>query len=133
MLDDADPTMAALWRWHAAEENEHKTVPYDVYLAAGGGYLERVTVMIGATVIFWAKVLEHQVRMMRVDGTLWSPREWWSLFRFLFVRPGGMRRVIGKYFLYYRPGFHPRQLDSQKVIDAWKHELETSPVYRRAS
>src|SRR4029077_2358080 len=31
LLDGAHPAMAALWRWHAAEENEHKAVAFDVY------------------------------------------------------------------------------------------------------
>lgn len=131
MLEGAHPTMAALWKWHAAEENEHKTVPYDVYLASGGHYTERVAVMAVATVRFWAKVLEHQVRLMRADGTASSPREWWALVHFLFVDPGGMAGVVGKYFAYYRPSFHPSDLDSHEVIEAWKHELETSPLYRQ--
>jgi predicted metal-dependent hydrolase len=76
MLAGAHPAMAALWRWHAAEENEHKSVAFDVFVAAGGTYAERVAAMVGATLIFWAKVLEHQARMMRADGTLGSLREW---------------------------------------------------------
>jgi predicted metal-dependent hydrolase len=64
MLEGAHPTMAALWRWHAAEENEHKAVAFDVYKAAGGSYFVRCLIMAIATVIFWGKVLEHQVRLM---------------------------------------------------------------------
>ena len=30
VLEGAHPAMAASWRWHAAEENEHKSVAYDV-------------------------------------------------------------------------------------------------------
>src|SRR5262249_57523594 len=31
ILADADPRFAAVWRWHAIEETEHKAVAYDVY------------------------------------------------------------------------------------------------------
>jgi len=120
VLEGADETMAALWRWHAAEENEHKAVAYDVFNAVGGTYGERVSIMLSATVVFWAKVLEQQVRMMRVDGTVWSVNEWVGLVWFLFVKPGGMRGVVRQYFDYFRPSFHPNDIDSRPVVEAWK-------------
>jgi predicted metal-dependent hydrolase len=133
VLDGADPTMAALWRWHAAEENEHKSVAYDVYLAAGGTYAERVFIMVAASIIFWAKVFEHQVRMMRVDGTVWSLREWRDLVSFLAVRPGALRIVTRHYFAYFRPGFHPSQIDSEALLAAWRAEVAASDLYARAA
>jgi hypothetical protein len=126
MLEGADPTMAALWRWHAAEENEHKAVAFDVFLAAGGTYAERVITMVVASVVFWAKVLEHQARMMKSDGTLWSLSEWTALAQFLFVQPGGLRAIVPRYFAYYRPGFHPNDVDSSGVLEAWKRAHESA-------
>jgi hypothetical protein len=131
LLDGAHPVMAALWRWHAAEENEHKAVAYDVYRQTGGGYIERAVAMIFATVIFWAKVFEHQVRLMWADGVLFSPREWYGLFRFLFIDPGGITSLFWPYLEYYRPGFHPWQFDNRGLLDAWKAELEASPFYEQ--
>jgi predicted metal-dependent hydrolase len=133
MLEGAHPAMAALWRWHAAEENEHKAVAYDVFVAAGGTYGERVLAMIGASVIFWAKVLEHQARMMSRDGTAFSPREWGALVWFLGVSPGGLRGVVRHYFAYYRPGFHPNDIDSSRELASWKAELASSSLYSRAA
>jgi predicted metal-dependent hydrolase len=133
MLDGAHPTMAALWRWHAAEENEHKSVAYDVFLAAGGTYPERVGVMVVASLIFWAKVLEQQVRMMKSDGTWLSADEWRALARFLFVEPGGMRPMLTHYFAYYRPGFHPRDIDCDDLLEAWKRELAEASPYESAA
>lgn len=132
LLEGADPTMAALWRWHAAEENEHKAVAYDVFVEAGGTYVERIAAMIGATLIFWAKVSEHQVRLMWVDRTLFSPREHLALLRFLFVEPGGMAGLLRPYLAYFRPGFHPWDLDNRELLEGWKSELEASAVYARA-
>ncbi len=124
ILEGADPTMAALWRWHAMEENEHKAVAFDVFVAAGGTYAERVITMAVASVIFWAKVLEHQARMMKVDGTLWSAREWFALAKFLFVEPGGLSGLLPRYLAYYRFGFHPNDRDSRAIIEAWEREYE---------
>jgi hypothetical protein len=133
VLAGAHPVMAGLWRWHAAEETEHKAVAFDVYRAAGGHYLERAAVMVGATVIFWAKVLEHQVRLMHADGILTSAREWRDLLRFVFVDPGWAAQLAPGYLHYFRPGFHPWQLDNRELLEQWKVELASSPVYRRVA
>lgn len=124
VLEGAHPEMARLWRWHAAEENEHRAVAFDVFRAAGGTYGERVGTMILATVIFWAKVVEHQARMMNADGTLFSLREWVDLVRFLFVDPGAMRGLFLPYFEYFRPSFHPLDIDCSELIADWRRENE---------
>jgi uncharacterized protein len=133
LLDGADPVMARLWRWHAAEENEHKAVAFDVLKAAGGSYVGRVGTMIGATVIFWAKVLEHQVRMMHHDEILFSSKEWRDLARFVLVEPGGIQKLLPKYFSYFRPGFHPWDHDNRELLEAWKLELQNAPEYGRVA
>lgn len=133
LLDGAHPAMAALWRWHAAEENEHRALAYDVYAASGGGYARRVLAMVGATVIFWTKVLEHQVRMMRTDGIAGSLEEWRALGRFFFVDPGGMGPLVRLYFEYYRPDFHPLDIDCTELLEAWRRDFASSPVYARSS
>jgi uncharacterized protein len=122
LLEGADPVMAELWRWHSAEENEHKAVAFDLYQAAGGTYPERCWVMFVATVIFWAKVIEHQARLMHEDGILFSAEEWGSLLEFLFVRPGRMLELLPHYLDYYRPGFHPWDFDNRALLDQWKAE-----------
>ncbi len=132
VLAGAHPAMAALRRWHSAEENEHKSVAYDVYLASGGNYAERVVVMAVASVLFWAKVLEHQARMMQVDGTLFSPAAWRDLVRFLAVDPGVLRGVATHYFAYYRPGFHPNDIDCSDLLEAWRRGLEAGELSAQA-
>lgn len=131
LLDGAHPTMAALWRWHAAEENEHKGVAFDVYRLAGGGYLERSAVMLAATVIFWTLVIDHQIRFMKTDGILFSLREWRELGWFLFVRPGALTRMWRMYLDYFRPGFHPWQLDNRALLERWRLEYASSSSYHQ--
>lgn len=128
ILHSAHPTMASLWRWHAAEENEHKAVAFDVYQVAHGPYPERAITMVLATVIFWAKVLEQQARLMDADGIAWSAREWTSLAKWIFVQPGWIWRLVGPYFAYYRPGFHPWDLDNHELLDAWKRDFAAWPL-----
>jgi predicted metal-dependent hydrolase len=133
LLEGAHPAMVALWNWHAAEENEHKNVAFDVYRAAGGDYTTRVLSMIGATFIFWTKVIEQQARMMKSDGILLSGSEWYGLFKFLFINPGGMAPLFRLYFEYFRPSFHPSDIDCTPLLEQWRREFAEQPVYARSA
>jgi uncharacterized protein len=42
LLEGADERLVRLWKWHLAEEFEHRTVCYDVLRAVGGGYVTRI-------------------------------------------------------------------------------------------
>jgi uncharacterized protein len=125
LLEGADPVMASLWRWHAAEENEHKAVAYDVYVAAGGWYGERIVTFVLASTIFWAKILEQQIRMMRVDGILFSGREWAALVRYTL---SWVPRIAPLYLAYFRPGFHPNDIDASELLESWKRQYGADPL-----
>lgn len=125
LLEGAHPVMAELWRWHAAEENEHKAVAFDLHRELGGSHGERVGLMVVASLIFWAKIVEHQIRMMAAEDILWSATEWRDLLRFLLVEPGGMGAIASLYLDYYRPGFHPWDLDNRDLLEKWKREMTT--------
>jgi predicted metal-dependent hydrolase len=129
-FEKAHPVMAALWRWHAAEENEHASVAFDVFRAIGGSYRVRVGAMVAVTLVFWGKVAEQQVHMMRADGTLGSLKEWSALARFLLGRSGWLVRLAKPYLAYYRPDFHPSQLDASPLLARWREEFEAFAVYR---
>ena len=53
ILEGANPVMAGLWRWHAAEEQEHKAVSFDVYERVGGNYPERTVTFVIASTLLW--------------------------------------------------------------------------------
>jgi predicted metal-dependent hydrolase len=122
LLEGAHPALAALWRWHAAEENEHKSVAFDVFKAAGGGHTRRSIYMALATLVFLGKVAEYQVRLMQTDGIAGSAREWKQLYDFLFTR-GRLHTLIPHYFAYYKPSFEPWQLDNRELVEQWKASL----------
>jgi predicted metal-dependent hydrolase len=42
LLESTDPSVLGLWKWHLAEEYEHRTVAYDVYQALYGDYFCRI-------------------------------------------------------------------------------------------
>ena len=125
---DADPRMRAFWRWHAAEETEHKGVPFDVYEAVGGFYLERVLVMLVTTITFQAYAFVHLLRFMWIDGRLFSWRAWRDLGAMLrYTNASGA--FLHDYVAYYRPGFHPWQLDNRDLLTDFERELSSSEYY----
>jgi hypothetical protein len=130
-LAGAAPVMAALWRWHAVEETEHKSVAFDVYQATGGGYRVRVTALALATLGFWLNAIGHQRRLMAADGCLDDWREHASLAWFLFGRPGGLRKIARPWLAYFRPGFHPDDHDSRELVEAWLRAAGAAPYDRR--
>jgi hypothetical protein len=133
LLEGAHPSMVALWNWHAAEENEHKNVAFDVFKAAGGSYPMRALTMIGATFIFWTKVIEQQARMMKTDGIHLSVAEWMGLVRFLFIKPGGLAPLFPLWLEYFRPNFHPSQIESDGLVEEWRREFARDAVYAQSA
>lgn len=131
LLDDADARMRAFWYWHGAEESEHKAVPFDVYTAAGGHYLERVAVMLVTTFVFQSYALLHVLIFLASDRLLFSRRAWRELRELL-----GRTTVSGTfrkdYRAYYRRDFHPSQLDEPWLIEAAQRELVSAQKFATA-
>ncbi len=124
ILERADPEMARLWRWHALEETEHKAVAFDVYReVAGSGalaWLRRcwamLTASIGMTLMTWLFMLSVTIR----DGSIFKLSGWGALFWSLWVTPGGMRRQFPRYWQFFKPGFHPWQINNYHQVERWQ-------------
>ena len=119
-LKGAHPSFVTLWRWHAAEETEHKAVAYDVYRAIGGGYFRRVFEMALATFFFNKDLYVHQWHMIKRDGRLGDVGMWWRGLKYLWISPGVMRAMIPFYLRYYSPWFHPWRHNNKDLVEAWK-------------
>ncbi|MCL2419015.1 MAG: metal-dependent hydrolase [Conexibacteraceae bacterium] len=128
-----EPRVLDLFRWHLAEEVEHRHVAFDLFTHLDGGYLRRVRtwlVVFPALAVLWArgtaylmsvdpelserqrKVRLGAVRRLYRDGLLFSP---WSLAK-MFAE-------------YFRPSYHPRNYGSTSQAVAY---LATSPAARAA-
>ncbi|MFZ5443410.1 MAG: metal-dependent hydrolase [Myxococcota bacterium] len=126
VLAGADPTMAKLWRWHSAEENEHRSVAFDVFVAVGGTRLERSRSMLITSAFFWSLVSLHLVLFLAKRGALFSPREHWRLFRFLWLEPAAIGSLVKPWLSYFSKGFHPAQRGGEELIEAWKREYSAA-------
>ncbi len=59
--------------------------------------------------------------MLKHDGKLWSIREWWSGFIFLFIKPGVLRRTIIPWLRFFKKDFHPWDKDNRHLITEWEN------------
>jgi predicted metal-dependent hydrolase len=120
-LDRADPESAALWRWHAIEEIEHKAVAYDTWLFATRGLSRwrrwkiKAKVMLFVTRNFVVDRTYGTLELLRQDG-ITGPRAWARMFWFAWVRPGMMRKILGAWAAMFMPGFHPWNQDDRALI-----------------
>src|SRR5438067_1740397 len=89
-------------------------------------YRDRVRVMLLTTVTFWAHVFVYHFALIRSEGALTDVRGWWRLFRFLWIKPGGMWRMWRMWLEYFRPDFHPWQHDNHDYVDSWKATYEAN-------
>jgi uncharacterized protein len=112
-----------LWVWHALEEAEHKAVAFDVYRAAGGGYVRRASIMLVTTAIFFAAQAITHARLMSDRKILWKPWTWLRGATRLWLWPGYFTRLVPAYLAYFRPGFHPDDRDTTAVLASWRDQL----------
>jgi predicted metal-dependent hydrolase len=122
-LAKADPEAAALWRWHAVEEIEHKGVAYDTWLHATRDWPRfkrwsvKSRVMLLVTRNFLVDRTRGVLHLLRQDG-LTGPRIWARMAWFALVSPGMIRRILGAWATYFLPGFHPWNHDDRALIAA---------------
>jgi predicted metal-dependent hydrolase len=120
-LAGADRESGNLWRWHSIEEIEHKGVAYDTWLHATRGWPRfkrwsvKARVMLYVTRNFVVDRAHGSLELLRQDG-IEGPKAWARLFWFGFVRPGMMRKILGAWFAFFLPGFHPWNHDDRALI-----------------
>ncbi|HVP85692.1 MAG TPA: metal-dependent hydrolase [Rhizomicrobium sp.] len=130
---DATPEAQRMWKWHAIEEIEHKSVAYDTFLAATKNlpgwqrYFIRVRTMIVSTFMFFEFLFRGIAYLFQQDG-INTPSSWLKMFRFMLFKPGMIGRVIPAYFQYYRPGFHPWYEDDRGLIAETEQALGLQAV-----
>ncbi len=127
-LAGADAESAALWRWHAIEEIEHKGVAHDTWKLATrdwprfGRWLVKSRVMLRVTRNFLVDRTRGILDLLEQDG-LRGPRVWARLLWIAFGNPGVARVIAGAWAAYFLPGFHPWRRDDRALIRAAEHGL----------
>lgn len=124
----AEPETAAMWRWHAVEELEHKGVAYDTWLHAtrdwtrGKRWKVKSVMMMLVTVNFLRNRWEDTLELLAQDGlTGWKTKA--KLAWYLVGTPGVLRRIFPAWISYFLPGFHPWKHDDRALIGKYDSEF----------
>ena len=132
-LAGADAEAAALWRWHAAEEIEHKGVAYDTWLHATRAWPRtkrwkvKAKVMLFVTRNFIVDRTAGALELMRQDGIV-GLRAWSSFLWYVWVWPGMFRKIAGAWFRFFLPGFHPWNEDDRALLRRYEVSAAASPA-----
>jgi predicted metal-dependent hydrolase len=132
-LAEAEAASAALWRWHAIEEIEHKGVAFDTWMHATRDWPRfkrwrvKSKVMLFVTRNFIVDRTAGVIDLLRQDG-LTGPRIWLRMAWFALVRPGMIRSIAGAWLAYFMPGFHPWRHDDRALIALGDSEYEDARV-----
>jgi predicted metal-dependent hydrolase len=122
IIDKAEPSMRDLWRWHAAEEMEHKAVAFDVYRAAGGTEKLRKAVMRRVVVLLCIELARVLCSILRKDGRLFSLSMWRNGLAALFGKQGAFSGGLLPFKEFFVEGFHPWQQDTRELLVQWANE-----------
>ena len=128
-LASADAESAALWRWHAIEEIEHKGVAYDTWLHATRDWSRskrwkvKAKVMLFVTRNFVVDRSLGTLALLRQDG-ITGPVAWARMLWFAWIWPGMLRRLLGAWVGLFLPGFHPWKHDDRHLIEKAEQSLK---------
>ena len=130
-LEGADGDLGDLWRWHSAEEIEHKGVAYDTWMHATRDWSRwkrwkvKSLMMLLVTTRFIKHRSEDTMELLSQDGlTGWKWRL--ALAKYLLVSPGFLRRILPGWVAYFLPGFHPWNEDDRELIQLYEGDFEAA-------
>jgi predicted metal-dependent hydrolase len=110
--------MKDLFMWHAAEEIEHKAIPFDVLKKVDDSYALRVGGMAIATWGLWFYLALGTAMLTAQDKDVKAKDIPKDLLTFLgrFQQSFG-GTLASQYFQYFRPNFHPDQIDNYHLAE----------------
>jgi len=110
--------MQNLFLWHAAEEIEHKSIPFDVLKKVDDNYAIRIGGMAIATWGLWFYLVLGTTYLTIIDKDvkpLDIPKHLLDFMKRFGNNYGGT--LSKQYFQYFKPDFHPDQIDNYHLAE----------------
>lgn len=123
LADEMHPEAHRFWRWHAAEELEHKAVAFDLLEKVGGGYVTRMVSALAGLLFFGPPFAVMARRMLKAD-----PEPMTDAMRAQARRIDRISREAQTEILlsYFKPGFHPWNQDDSAYVTGFRLAPEIS-------
>ena len=115
-LSPAHPALRQLFEWHALEELEHKAVAFDVLRYVSGSYIVRMAGFLLCAIHAWLFLAVPLLWILARRRLVFSPRVWWDLACWAFLRERMLLRFVKGVLPYFNPRFHPDQHDDRDLI-----------------
>ncbi len=132
VLQSAPEPARMLWLWHSAEESEHRSTAFDLYLALGGAPAWRIGIFKAVLRLFMIDLARQMLRNLWHDGSWWRPSTWLQGARFFFGPEGFISRSRPAWRRYLREDFHPSQGDGSAAERWLSHNAALVPPVRGA-
>lgn len=128
----AAPELCDLYRWHGAEEVEHRAVAHDVATYFGDSYFRRLWAMVAAFPLLISILVRgtHFINHHDPDAPSSEIELWRAGYQ--DAKAGllpGFRHFGGSLLAYLKPGYHPDDIGSTAQAVAY---LASSPAARAA-
>lgn len=122
-VEHVDEEIQAFINWHLIEEIEHKSVAFDIMLAAGTTEKQRVAAMCLLIALVGPGLAIGLLISLAKDRAAWNPANIVRSLRWVQQRPalseGSFTADIRSW---NRPGFHPDQRDDTELLERWRAE-----------
>lgn len=134
----APENVRRLWLWHAVEEMEHKAVAFDVWRLATAKwsglrrYFARARGILISTVMFNWTVTTIALMLMKADGVT-GLRARTALYGYMFGPKGPYASVLRNYVKWFRPGFHPWDIDDRALLAEWRPVFDAAADASKAA
>ena len=134
----APENVRRLWLWHAVEEMEHKAVAFDVWRLATAKwsglrrYFARARGILISTVMFNWTVTTIALMLMKADGVT-GLRARTALYGYMFGPKGPYAGVLRNYVKWFRPGFHPWDIDDRALLAEWRPVFDAAADASKAA
>ncbi len=134
LFDDADPVVTTLFLWHLAEEVEHKTAAFDVFMAIDGSRLRYAWAMFVSFSFLALFSTLGTLIMLFSSGRGFHPVSYFRLIRWALSLAW---EIVPNMAASAMPGHHPSSFTDPVLLSAWLKLFDpatgTMPLWQGSS
>jgi len=117
LFEQMHPHFHRLWKWHAIEEIEHKSVAYDLLESVKNKILLKRVYSLMITISIFAKILKGTFILLKHDKQLWKWNTLTDACSFLFNSNNGLiRNIVFPYLRIMNKQFNPTDIDHTALL-----------------